>query len=384
MSPNKHYQVQAERRMGRATRVLFASFIGTMLFVGLALYFSDVPTAHAQVAGPTTRTPRLTVGPGPLIVNGESTFNDFVTFTGGCDGCGGSVDSFDFAFASIYDTVPGGTQFGLLRGLTGSPNTVVLGSINGADTIIQAFDSGNVGILGAQVSAEATGILTIAAGNSDVTLTDTTAVITSASITADGNFTVTGTCTGCGAGAPTDATYITQTSNSSLSNEQALSALSTGLVKVTTTTGVLSTAVSGTDYAPASAAQTTGNFTATYVTGFTTNVTQVINYVLDGSVVTLRFTAGASGTSDSTQFVTAAGDVPASLRPAANLNIRGFNATDNGASIEACLRINTDGSIGWYAVSAPGATCAQSGWTASGTKTMPVSVNTNVATYPLN
>jgi hypothetical protein len=54
-----------------------------------------------------------------------------------------------------------------------------------------------------------------------------------------------------GGGAPTDATYITQTANGTLSNEQALSALSTGVVKVTTTTGVLSTAVANTDYAAA-------------------------------------------------------------------------------------------------------------------------------------
>lgn len=44
------------------------------------------------------------------------------------------------------------------------------------------------------------------------------------------------------AGAPSDATYITQTASSGLSAEQALSSLSTGLVKVTTGTGVLSTA----------------------------------------------------------------------------------------------------------------------------------------------
>lgn len=59
------------------------------------------------------------------------------------------------------------------------------------------------------------------------------------------------TSSGGGGGAPTNATYITQTANASLSNEQALSSLSTGLVKVTTGTGVLSTAASGTDYAPA-------------------------------------------------------------------------------------------------------------------------------------
>lgn len=45
-----------------------------------------------------------------------------------------------------------------------------------------------------------------------------------------------------------DATYITQTHSGSLSNEQALADLSTGLLKVTTATGVLSTAASVTDY----------------------------------------------------------------------------------------------------------------------------------------
>jgi hypothetical protein len=43
-----------------------------------------------------------------------------------------------------------------------------------------------------------------------------------------------------GGGAPTTATYITQTPNAGLSAEQALSTLSTGLLKNTTTTGVLS------------------------------------------------------------------------------------------------------------------------------------------------
>jgi len=48
--------------------------------------------------------------------------------------------------------------------------------------------------------------------------------------------------------APKEATYITQTGNASLPNEQPLSALTTGVVKVTNGTGVLSTAVAGTDY----------------------------------------------------------------------------------------------------------------------------------------
>jgi len=49
-------------------------------------------------------------------------------------------------------------------------------------------------------------------------------------------------------GAPSNATYIVQVANGTLTNEQALGALATGLVKNTTTTGVLSIAVEGTDY----------------------------------------------------------------------------------------------------------------------------------------
>jgi hypothetical protein len=51
-----------------------------------------------------------------------------------------------------------------------------------------------------------------------------------------------------GSGAPVSATYITQTPNVDLPNEQAMSLLTTGLLKNTTATGVLSIATAGTDY----------------------------------------------------------------------------------------------------------------------------------------
>jgi hypothetical protein len=54
--------------------------------------------------------------------------------------------------------------------------------------------------------------------------------------------------TGLSSGAPTDATYITQTANGTLSAEQALSALATGILKSATGTGVVSIATAGTDY----------------------------------------------------------------------------------------------------------------------------------------
>jgi len=51
-----------------------------------------------------------------------------------------------------------------------------------------------------------------------------------------------------GSSAPVDAKYIVQTPDGTLTNEQALSLLTTGIVKNTTGTGVLSIAVAGTDY----------------------------------------------------------------------------------------------------------------------------------------
>jgi hypothetical protein len=55
---------------------------------------------------------------------------------------------------------------------------------------------------------------------------------------------------GGGAGAPTDAKYIVQEANTSLSAEQSLGALATGIVKNTTTAGVgvLSIGTAGTDF----------------------------------------------------------------------------------------------------------------------------------------
>jgi len=62
---------------------------------------------------------------------------------------------------------------------------------------------------------------------------------TNASVTFDSKGRATAASSGA-APAPSNATYITQTPDATLTNEQALSALATGLMKVTTTTGVVS------------------------------------------------------------------------------------------------------------------------------------------------
>lgn len=66
---------------------------------------------------------------------------------------------------------------------------------------------------------------------------------------------------GGGSGAPSDAKFITQTADPTLSAEQALSALGTGLVKNTTGTGVLSIGVAGTDYVTGDSTNTFTNKT---------------------------------------------------------------------------------------------------------------------------
>jgi hypothetical protein len=53
---------------------------------------------------------------------------------------------------------------------------------------------------------------------------------------------------GGGSGAPTTSTYIVQIADAALPNSQALAALASGLLTVTTGTGVLGTATAGTDY----------------------------------------------------------------------------------------------------------------------------------------
>lgn len=95
-------------------------------------------------------------------------------------------------------------------------------------------------------------------------------------------------------GAPSDAKYITQTANGDLSAEQALSALSTGIVKNTTGTGVLSIAAAGTDYISPSNTATTSTAgiselaTAAEITTGTDNTRTITPLGLAGSDIGKR------------------------------------------------------------------------------------------------
>jgi hypothetical protein len=125
------------------------------------------------------------------------------------------------------------------------------------------------------------------------------------------------TSAGSGGGAPTDATYITQTANGSLSAEQALASLSTGLMKVTTTTGVVSSVTDSAGLAGCLSDET-GSGAAVFATAPT-----LVTPVVDGGadVVQLLVQAHATQTnpiaaiekSDGTDLVTMGGTASAGL-----------------------------------------------------------------------
>jgi hypothetical protein len=111
----------------------------------------------------------------------------------------------------------------------------------------------------------------------------------------DGSNWINSASCGGGGGAPTDATYIVQTANGTLSNEQVLSVLGTGLVKNTTGTGVLSIAAAGTDYlAPTGSGAALTGITFSQLTGSATNaqvpdilnLTNISNLTSNGFVKT--------------------------------------------------------------------------------------------------
>lgn len=129
---------------------------------------------------------------------------------------------------------------------------------------------------------------------------------TSTNLTVDAFGRITAASNGTAA-APTNATYITQTPSAGLSNEQALSALATGILKSTTTTGVVSIAAAGTDY----------EVPLTFSTGLTRSTNTVTNDLstgkaggqtaIGGTLTGENLTLRANGANTTTGVVTLQG-----------------------------------------------------------------------------
>lgn len=129
--------------------------------------------------------------------------------------------------------------------------------------------------------------------------------------------------------APVDATYITQTANGTLTNEQALSALSTGIVKNTTTTGVLSIAAAGTDYeVPLTFSTGLTRNTNTITVNTTQNIAKLSNLTGNGFVKT----SGGDGTLsvDTNTYLTTAVTSVALALPTSIFDVSGSPVTTTG------------------------------------------------------
>lgn len=101
-------------------------------------------------------------------------------------------------------------------------------------------------------------------------------------------------------GAPTNATYIVQTSDGTLTNEQALGSLATGILKNTTSTGVLSIAT-GSDLPSHTHAQSDITNLVTDLAGkASTSHTHSASDITSGTINTARL---GSGTADTTTFL---------------------------------------------------------------------------------
>lgn len=114
-----------------------------------------------------------------------------------------------------------------------------------------------------------------------------------------------------------------------------------------------------------------GTFTATYTTGFTTTPTQNFQWYKVGNIVTISPTSQANGTSNAVSTSTASGSAPAAIRPGGTDIVVTTQATgqNNGSGSSLCMRIASNGTISWGVWSGTGNTpCGFNSWTASGTK----------------
>lgn len=150
------------------------------------------------------------------------------------------------------------------------------------------------------------------------------------------------------AAAPPDATYLTQTANGTLTNEFAMGTLATGIVKNTTTTGVPSIAVAGTDYVAPGAATASGlTMSTARVLGRTTAGTGAIEEISIGSNLSLASTTLDLATSPTITTPTISGAItfPAGVKQTFAPN--GTTAGINVGSVAGDPSTPANGDL-WY------------------------------------
>lgn len=158
---------------------------------------------------------------------------------------------------------------------------------------------------------DAVGTILADTASINLTYTDATPEIKADAIFGSTSGTVAeGDHTHAATGAPTGATYITQTHDATLSAEQALGDLATGIVKNTTTTGILSIAIAGTDYyqpGGTDVAVADGGTGASTASGARTNLGLGIGTDVQAQDAELAALAGLVSAADKLPYFTGAG-----------------------------------------------------------------------------
>lgn len=170
--------------------------------------------------------------------------------------------------------------------------------------------------------------LTVKENDGTPTVTDvTTLSFTNGSVVDSGGGVASVTISGTGA--PTDATYITQTTNGTLTNEQALGDLSSGLLVNTATTGVLSI------YGGASCTNQVVRVLSS--TGAATCAT-ITSAFVDSSILT---SGGALGTPSSLTLTNATGLPISTGVSGLGAGVATFLATPSSANLKAAVTDET-------------------------------------------
>lgn len=183
-------------------------------------------------------------------------------------------------------------------------------------------------------------------------------------------------------GAPTDATYIVQTSNGSLSAEQVLASLSSGIMRVATTTGVITSLTDSAGIA-ANISDETGSGALVFGTSpsFTTNLTLATSAT--------PTTAAAGAMAFDTDAWGASRGAPQVYDGTANIILLGTLASDTPTNGQVPVW-NTGGTITWEAAGsgnvtnnatlATGNVVIGGGTTVVGTSNMAWTAGTNTLT----
>jgi hypothetical protein len=220
----------------------------------------------------------ITTGGGSISTGGGS-----ISTGGGSISLGGG--SISTGGGNVSNTGGGAVDLGTGVGIGGTGSSGVSTSSGGGTTgrIVQ-WTSGTV--LGdATLIKSGAGVLTLSASGTATLTIDSSTRLDGSGASSGDVLTWNGTAYAPatpGSGAPSNATYIVQTANASLSNEQALGALATGILKNTTTTGVLSIAT-GSDLP-------SHTHTASDITNFNESVDDRVAVLLtEGTNVTLTY-----------------------------------------------------------------------------------------------